>query len=231
MLGCNRESAPDCFKTAGEVTDQRIETGAYDALLLLDNLDIVLVNDSVDYGVITAPKNLIPKIRVENVGGMLKVENKNTCNFVRKLNLKFTLTLHFTQLDSIVNEGVGNIGCTETLSFQKLHIENQGSSGTIDLDLDCDRLDYYIHAGVSDAILRGEATSAYVFHQGGGPFHAEQLNCDQIEVDSRSITNMYVKPISFLGAGINDDGNIYCYGSPADYDLNDVGNGELIFVE
>ena len=62
FCSCNKENAPDCFKTAGEVQTETRYLGSFTKLELNSNLKYELVDTNFCGIEITGPKNLLPKI-------------------------------------------------------------------------------------------------------------------------------------------------------------------------
>jgi hypothetical protein len=228
QTSCNKESAPDCFKSAGkEVTIHR-STGVFENLELEDYIHIELV-DSSDYAVeLIGPSNVLPKIFTEVSGNTLYIRNENTCNFVRSFKKTVTVRIYAPSISHIENHGTGDIRSVGTLYQAYLKLENRHASGTIQLSFEGDSIAIYTHTGVSDVFLSGNALKCELFNQGIGVIDAREMQVEQAFLNNSSINSIYAFSSNYLFSGINFSGNNYVYGHPTLIDEEDSAEGELI---
>ncbi|MEY3398264.1 MAG: hypothetical protein RL220_858 [Bacteroidota bacterium] len=227
-ISCNRENAPDCFQTAGDITTVRRDIAPFTLIDYYDYIQLELVDTNQWFVEITAPTNLIPEIVTESTGGVLTIRNDNQCNWVRSFKNKIIVRIGAPEFTEIENHGTGDIRSVNILTGSRFTIENRHSAGLIDLNVDMDTLSLYMHTGVSDANLRGSVHTAEIFNQGLGLVHAENLASAHVYCNNSSINDIYVRASEYLYAYIRFSGNIFYSGSPSLIDLDNQGTGELI---
>ena len=92
---CDRRNAPDCFQRAGEWTVETREVGAHVTLIeVRDVIDLVLHDHDSFYLEVEGPNNLLNDIETSVVDGKLTIRDHNTCNFVRKLGLRYKVHVY-----------------------------------------------------------------------------------------------------------------------------------------
>ena len=229
FCSCNKENAPDCFKTAGEVQTETRDLGSFSQLELNSNLKYELIDTNFCGIEITGPQNLLPKIDAQLSNGILKIENKNTCNFLRSFEHTITVKLYFDSLTNIQNFSTGNIVSLNELKGSKLVIENKHANGKVELYLNCDTLYCGSPAGVNDTFLFGHVNVAELYSDAFGITHAESLNANEVYINNSSLQPLYANATSYAFVRIEDAGNVVLTQIPNLYDLVRNGSGDLIF--
>ncbi len=228
LISCNSEDAPDCFKSAGEIIQESRSLASFDQLMIEDNFQIEIIQDSIFFVEIEAPKNVLPKLETSVENGVLYISNKNTCNFVRSFKPKLQLRIHAPWIREIQNRGTGDIRSSQTLLFPYLKIENRHAAGTIDLDIIGDSVFAYTQTGVADIILRGKVIKGELFNQGLGSIQAAELQAQELYINNSSINDITGYCSGYLFAINYFSGNITVYGQPSQTDIFQNGNGNII---
>lgn len=229
FCSCNKENAPDCFKTAGEIQTETRDLGCFTKLELNSNLKYELVDTNFCGIEITGPKNLLPKIDAQLSAGLLKIENVNTCNFLRSFEHVITVKLYFDSITNIQNFSTGSIVSLNELKGSKLIIENKHANGRVELNLNCDTIYCGSPAGVNDTFLYGNVNVAELYSDAYGIIHAESLHANQVYINNASLQPIYANATSYAFVRIDDSGNVVLKQTPALYDFVRNGSGELIF--
>ena len=229
FCSCNKENAPDCFKTAGEVQTETRDLGCFTKLELNSNLKYELVDTNFCGIEITGPKNLLPKIDAQLSDGLLKIENVNTCNFLRSFEHEITVKLYFDSITNIQNLSTGSIVSLNEIKVRKLVIENKHANGKVELNLNCDTIYCGSPAGANDSYLKGTVQVAELYSDAYGIIHAESLNANQVYINNASLQPIYANATSYAFVRIDDSGNVVLNQIPNLYDLVRNGSGELIF--
>jgi len=229
LCSCNKENAPDCFKTAGDVQTETRDLGNFTQLELNSNLKYELIDTNFCGIEITGPQNLLPKIDAQLSSGILKIENKNTCNFLRSYEHTITVKLYFDSLTNIQNFSTGSIVSLNELKARKLVIDNKHANGKVELNLNCDTVYCGSPAGANDSYLKGTVQVAELYSDAYGIIHAEELNATQVYINNSSLQPIYAKANAYAFIRIEDAGNVVLKQTPALYDLVRNGSGELIF--
>ncbi|MBX7052856.1 MAG: DUF2807 domain-containing protein [Flavobacteriales bacterium] len=228
---CNKEHAPDCFQKAGETKTIQRKLDEFNSIELRDYLQIELVDSNTYMVEITGPGNLLPEISTEINDGQLKIENHNTCNFVRSFKKKITVRIFAPSFPDIQNFSTGDITTVGKISSSIFKIENRTAAGVINLDLDVDTTVIGTHTGVCDVIVKGESQITQLFNQGVGFIDARDLHTTDAFVNNSSINDVYVNTNGYFFALIEFSGNVYYSGTPNHIDQSVRGEGRVIPIE
>lgn len=231
MISCNKENAPDCFQTAGSYTTVKRELESFNSIELNDYMQIELYDTNAYFVEITAPRNLIPDIRTDVNASQLKIDNKNTCNFVRSFKNKITVRIYAPDFADIQNKSTGDITSINTINCTYFKLENHHASGTIIVILQTDSTLIATHTGVSDCLLRGTSHKTSLFNQGLGIIDARHLLSNESYVNNSSINDVYVNSNGYMYSALYFSGNIYYTGEPGHIDFDRNGTGELIKLQ
>jgi hypothetical protein len=227
FASCNKESAPDCFKKAGEIALVRRNLSAFDKLELQDYLYIELIQSEEHAVEIKGPQNLLSKIETYVDNGVLYISNGNTCNFVRSFKNDIIVKIYSPNINDIQNRGTGDITTPDTLYYPYLKIENRHAAGTVRINIIGDSLDAYTQTGVADFILNGQVLKAELFNQGVGRIDARGLKSHQTYINNSSVNDISAYCTGYLFAINYFSGNIYVTGNPDDQDLVREGTGTI----
>lgn len=231
LISCNKESAPDCFKSAGEETTVRRSIASFENLELEDYIHIELVDSSAFAIELSGPRNVLPKIITEVNENTLYIRNENTCNFVRSFKKLVTVRIYAPKIAHIENRGTGDIRSIGALNQEYLKLENRHASGTIHISFEGDSVAIFTHTGVSDVFLSGTAMKCELFNQGIGIIDAREMLVQQAFLNNSSINSIYAYSSDYLFSGINFSGNNYVFGHPSMIDEEDAAEGELILED
>lgn len=228
LLACNKENAPDCLQSAGEDGVEVRIVSAFTSIELRDYMHFVLVQDSVYKIEVEGPENLLGDVATEVSEGQLKVENLNTCNFVRSFKRTITVRIHAPIFSIVENYATGNVECADTLRGNSLVWNNRHAAGTVKLLTRMDTLKVLSHTGVADVIVNGRVQHAEWFNQGLGTVDGRNCVSAETFVNNSSINDVFVHPSGYFYAFIRYSGNIYYQGSPNFIDQNIEGTGKLL---
>jgi hypothetical protein len=228
IVACNKPNAPDCLQLAGEFGEEWRSTESYDKIEIRDNIHVILMDSSVSKIKVEGPINLIPEITTRIEGGVMIIQNENSCNAIRSYKNQYTVTIYAPKFPAIENAGTGDISSGNLLSIDYLFIENKRSAGKINLHVVADSIRVLNTTGYSDIELRGTCHTSYLFHQGLGIFDASALFTTKTFINSNSINDAHVQFTEYLFAALQSNGNIYYSGPSAQIDADHIGSGSLI---
>jgi hypothetical protein len=231
MISCNKENAPDCFQSAGSYTTVKRELETFTSIELNDYIQVELYDTNAYFVEITAPRNLIPDIHTNVSVNQLKIDNKNTCNFVRSFKNKITVRIYSPDFADIQNKGTGDVKSINTINCTYFKLENHHASGSITLNLETDSTLIATHTGVSDCVLSGTSHKTSLFNQGLGTIDARALLSNESYVNNSSINDVYVHSNGYMYSALYFSGNIYYGGQPGHIDFDRNGTGELIKLQ
>ncbi|MCS7027476.1 MAG: DUF2807 domain-containing protein [Bacteroidia bacterium] len=230
FLSCNKENAPDIFKSTGPIQTQTRFLKGFHSIHVIDHINVEIKQSNEYKAEITAGKNLIPKIKLEVKDSVLYIDNKNTANWVRSYQKDdIKVTLHIPTIKKIYQFGSGKIYNTDTLKGNWVDLEMQ-SSGDIDLILDCQRLvTSHSRRGYGNISVRGKCIQLISVNDGIGRHNSLGLECQFARVETINKGESYAYVPGPLKVRILDAGNIYVTGNPHPIEwLEKRGSGNLI---
>jgi hypothetical protein len=232
FLSCNKENAPDLFKSTGEIKTVTKPLQGFHSLKVFDHIDIELKQGNEYKVEITAGKNLIPKIDFNVTDSLLTIENKNTANWVRnyqKNDVKITLYFPTIKKMRIEQYGSGTIYSKDTLKSNEIGIDMQ-SSGDFDITVDCFRFScVQYRRNFGNIKVKGTCVQLINVNDGTGEFNSMDLHCQYARVETINKGNSYAYVPGPLKVKIADSGNIYISGNPNPVEwIEKKGSGNLI---
>src|SRR5437868_14955643 len=75
-----------CFDSEGKVIMVTRNIAAFHQVELIDNINLILTQDTVEQIKIEAGENLQPNISTDVQNGILTIRNNTACNWIRKLS-------------------------------------------------------------------------------------------------------------------------------------------------
>lgn len=215
FASCDKETAPDCFKRNGEESSITRYTEVFNGISLLSDMDVELVQSQDVRVVFTGGKNLFPKISTTVENGLLELDNKNNCNFVRGYKRKPKLTVYCPSIRSIRNKGVGNISMPNGFSQDSLEVYAE-SVGDIHVNGTFDEL--VVNTGShGDVYVKGAANRFYAYVAGTNYLKAQDLKSQYVYINTNCLGDCYVdlSNTNLFEYTITNSGNIYYSGLPA----------------
>ncbi|MES2800072.1 MAG: DUF2807 domain-containing protein [Bacteroidota bacterium] len=233
LLSCKKEQDRKCLKSTGSDGEKEIVLPSFNRLFLKEQLAYVLVQDTVEKIVIKGGENLLNFVDAKVSNGLLFIENKNKCNFLRTYKKVLTVEIHFVNLINIHYEGSETLTNTGKLNLTWFTLAIEDGGGPVDLNFDAYSVFTIINNGWGDFTYRGTVDYARFEVRSNG-----YCNTYGLEVkDSISVISYTPAPLKInadgakLKAEISWKGDIYYKGitdgSPILYDYNE---GELIYV-
>jgi hypothetical protein len=226
---CNQENAFDCVKSTGPVITQERPISAFQAILIKDNINLILDTTSTQTAIVEAGKNLMAKINFTYKGDTLIIANKNTCEWVRSAKYPVSVTIGTPKENLVlIHEGYGKITSTGTLPVQDLAVFSWEAGGGVDIDIQAKSLTLYSN---SHALMNvtGQVDNAFLWmHKGIGRFHTEALQVQTCTVKHEGSNEIRVHPLNELRVEILQSGSVAYYHEPAKITSYIRGTGKLI---
>lgn len=230
MLSCNRESAPDCFQTGGVDASEHRILSAFDKIELRDYIHYELLQSS-DYAVeINGPRNLLNDIITDVKDGKLLVSNGNTCNFVRSYKRGITVRISAPRFGAIDHFGSGDVSSIDTLNQSRFEMNFRHATGHVNLKLHCDSVSLLMHTGSADCNASGFAKTTELFANGLGFLDASGLNTDNVFIRQSSIQTLKAQATGYMYCLILSRGDVQMFDHPQGADIEDLGSGDLVFM-
>lgn len=231
ISACKKADQRNCFKSIGSETTKTIALPAFDKLLLKEHIEYVLIQDSTDQLVIRGGENLVNFIHFEIVEeNRIKIENKNKCNFLRKLNTKIIVEIHYTEINDIHFEGTESLTNIGTMEIRYLSLLIRDGAGSVKLNIDTPLTFADISHGWGDYTFTGKTEYAEIRARSNG-------YCDVLGLvvrDSLYTSNSTAGTIKVNADGIPLRGEILTNGktmyrgTPSLIDVKITGTGKLV---
>jgi hypothetical protein len=216
LLSCRKENIADCVTSNGpEVVQQRMP-GEFNNLVVYDKFDVTIRRGAEYKLEIKAGRNMLKHIVTRNEGGILYIQNRSTCNFVRGYKRVLEVVVTCPYLRRAENSSVGTMRFEEGYEQDTIVLRAE-SSGDIHLNGNFNQVRTSSH-GNGDVYLNGTSSSLFVYTYGTNFVHAENfLVSDFAFVDTYSIGDCYINGTRLRSLEFNiwKSGNIYYTGNPA----------------
>jgi hypothetical protein len=231
LFSCKKVEDRRCFKSWGEETERIVNLDSFDKLILYEQIEYVLIQDSTDKLVIIGGENMVQLIHWEiDADGLLLIRNKSKCNLLRNLKKKVLVEIHFTRLINIQYEGTEPMTNKDTIQTDYFVLLVRDGAGPVDLSLNAIIISADISHGWGDYTLRGKTSFARIAARSNGFCNAYDLQVtDSIEVSSETVGSIKVNADNIpMNALIYNDGNIYYQGLPSKIYKTINGSGKII---
>ena len=150
------------------------EFGAFNQLHLKEHLSYKLIQDSTNKVLVRGGNNLLNFVEVMAEDGVLTVENKNRCNYLRSYEIP-EVEIHYTKLINILFEGTERLNNEDTLITDYLTLTLRDGAGHMDLNVKAMDINAINTHGWGRLTLRGETQSLRGNLMGDGAFDFSQL--------------------------------------------------------
>ena len=226
LFACKKENNCDCLKRTGDIVKQE-RTVPYLRYFKFGKgkLNCFITNDSSYKVEIEAGNNLIDLIKTEVNGDTLTFSDYNKCNFSRSYKPQINIYLSTPDMAGIIQNGVGTIKSTNTLTGSFLSVETW-SSGDITLDIDCHNFQSHLHKSTALTVT-GKAANHYSSMWHNSTFFGENLKTTTTIVENNTTGNFYCTVDSLLNASIRLSGEIIYSGNPVIHVNDQGGSGKI----
>lgn len=212
LFSCKKENIGDCFKSTGLVQRETRYIEPFDSLVIHKRMNLILVEDSVDFIELEAGNKLLENIITENRFGTLTIENTNTCNWVRSYKIPVNVYLHYTQLQKILVLGSTQITNTDSLKNDSLSIELRDAAGDINLTVSNKYLFIAQHTGANDVTIKGKTRDLLVYSADLGYGDYLKLAAENVFAESNSVADNYFNASETIRLITRNTGSIYFTG-------------------
>ena len=227
LISCKKENMGDCFKGTGTVKKETRILGDFDSIYVDRRLNVILVQDTVNFALIEAGENLLELIDSEVENGKLTLRNNNRCNWVRSYKIPVNIEVHTNNLQHIVMWGASNITNKGTLTFPKLVVEYRDASGNLELMVDNQLMNIIQHTGAGDAVIHGKTEQLTVYMSSLAYGDYTDLNAQNVYVENKSSADCRVLGNQTFTFRLRGDGNIYYKGQGEIVSEEKTGNGVI----
>jgi len=234
ITGCDSESSPDCFKTAGTIIQQEITVANFDKILIYEGVELIIKEGATQNVIIESGTNLIGNVSVEVVNNQLIAKDNNGCNLVRDYGLT-KIIVSSPNIIEIRNSSEQAVRSEGILTYPTLRLLSE--------DYQSDFLnvgDFYVSVnntnltiisnGISNFYIDGQTTNLNVgFFAADSRFEGRNLIADNVTVTNKSSNDMLVNPQLKIEGDIFSLGDVRAFNQPAIVDVTEHYHGRLIF--
>jgi len=225
---CKKENMGDCLKSTGDITTEERVAGQFHRILLEDDINLIITQDTFCKIEIEAGENLIPLVNTVIEGDTLTITNGNTCNWVRSYKNEINVFVTVKDLRILTYSGSGNITSTNTIKTNNFLVEQKSGSGNIDISIDTDTSDMQYHTGAGDITLSGKSEMSFLYNSSNGFLYCSDLQTTKTFVSNSGTGDIYLNVDSSLIAFIHFVGSIFYKGNPSEIEEVNDGTGKLI---
>lgn len=211
------------IKGNGKVVTEKRTTAGYDEIVLTGSFDVVLVSGTEGTITIEGEENIIPHIKVEVIGNVLKISNEKNVQIDTKK--KLIVTVPFEQISSVSLSGSGDVSSKNTIVNPTFKAKLSGSG---DLTLDVKATDFESNlSGSGDVVLTGSSDNFVSKTSGSGDVNAINLTTKNANITISGSGDMKVNCSQSLIARVSGSGDIQYKGDPQSKDTKVSGSGDI----
>lgn len=222
---CRKSEERRCFKSNGKPLTENRSLGVFSKVELNDNINLTIIQDTVDKAAITAPSNLIGFISTDVSNNILTIKNNNKCNWLRSFETNISIVLHTQSLNNLTCHGSGMVQSQGRFTGDSFEINLHDASGKIHITTNLNKLYVKQHNGPAMVNISGESNNTEVYSAGSGFLYLQNLNSNQLTMRHKGTGDCHVRAQQYLHATLEYTGNIHVYGQAQEKYLFDKGEG------
>lgn len=226
---CSKETGP-CFKGSGTSVLEERELSDYKFIVLEDDVNLEITNDSVPRASISFGRKLIKWVTTEVIGDTLYIRNRNRCQFVRSFKDHPTVRVSRNRSRGVMLRGGGNITGIDTIKSTYFMLDSDVGGGSINLLLQCDSTFLYIFSGPTAAKVAGYSKDTWVFSNGMGPINAKELHSKRVYCRNEGSQDISFSASDYAEALCYGIGNIEVWGNPTQIYQEQTNVGKVILI-
>ncbi len=231
FCSCNKDSAPDCFKSNGKEASELRPLKGFNTVEVNNNVITYIFQGNEFKVEVIGPKNLLKKVETTLKDSILVISNKNECAFVRGYKRKIQVMITLPSLKLAKNNSVSEMNISPLFKQDTISLRNE-NSGDIVLS-GAYSIIYVSSHGNGDVRLNGDCKQLLIYTNGLNYIYAQNMSVHEYAyVATLSLGDVYINGtyLKQLDYHIHNKGNIYYTGQPLIYNntFEDFGTGKLI---
>lgn len=196
-------------------------------VILYDNVNLVLAQDSVERIRVEAPEKIEPFITTEIIDQALWIRNRNT-SLLLSPGEKINVYVSVRSLGRLDYHGAGRVSCTNTLKKDYFVVVSADGSGDLFLNLNTIQTQAFNYSDATDFIFRGKSDTCYTYCGPTGTIDYKNFEVKKLGIDYSSIRDAFIQATETLNGRIYYKGNVYYSGNPATTQLASENSGQFI---
>lgn len=236
FTACDKEDAPNCIQTTGNIIQQEIEVADFKELIVYGRIKLFIEQGAEHKVVVEAGENLIAKVSATVENGRLSLRNSDNCNLFRDYN---TTSIYITVPNLIWLQNAGNntVESVGTLNFPVIWLRSLNQENDPEIytngDFKLDLVSEYIRITgdeYSNYFLTGSTDYLNLYiADGDGRFEGADLIAGVVEIQHRGTNKLFVNPQNELKGEIRSTGDVIAVNRPPIVNLPAYYTGKLIF--
>ncbi|OFY05786.1 MAG: hypothetical protein A2W93_14770 [Bacteroidetes bacterium GWF2_43_63] len=228
LFSCQKEKA-GCFSGLGEVvTDTLSIPLGVDNVTAHGRIHVHFIQDSLNIVEVSGGENVVAGIECVFDNNKLRINDNNTCNWVRRLDQVPVVTIHYTTLRYFGAENYYDNLFLKQHQGDTILMEYWTGSGKTKFSGNVEQAYFKVNAGAGGYECAGVSDFLYIYNYGGAKIDCSGLLANNVSVVTGSNNNVYVNCNHSLRGEIRRTGNIYYQGNPLDVQRFGNGSGQLI---
>lgn len=215
----------DKIKGNGNQKTENRTTADYDEIKLQGYFDVDLVAGKEGQISVQAEENLLPYIKVEVEGNILKIYQEKGKNLQPSKGSKILLTVPFENINVVNLSGSGDINTKNQIKTDKFEVTLSGS-GDLNIDVDAIEVEAKL-SGSGDVRLKGKSDKLVAKISGSGDISANDLSSKDVDAGISGSGNIKINCSENLNARVSGSGDIFYSGEPKSKYTKVSGSGAI----
>lgn len=231
ISSCAKDNLNELIHGAGDIKTEKRELYPFSNIIVWDNINLHISQDSNYIALIEAGENLLNNIRTRIEQNTLVISNENTAKWLKYPGEQINVYLSIKTLDTLNIFTSGNVNNTDTINGDKVYVLIKESSGTIELTFNVFRLKVDNTTGTADVCISGKGQDGIFYSAAYGPLDCLGYKSNYTCIQNNSTNNCCVNSEIFLDVIIKKIGNVFYKGNPINVIQNNTGEGNLIKLD
>jgi len=235
FLGCDSESASDCFQTSGNTVRKEIIVPDFKRILVNPNIELVIKQGENTSVLIETGNNLLNEVSVVLEGDRLVLSDTNDCSFFRDFNQTkiFVTAPDIIEIRSATQFDISSEGILRYSSlrlYSETFFEDTGNTtGTFHLDIENTALSVMSNS-IASFFIEGTTEGLSInFPSGISRFDGTNLVVQRVGVFHRGTNKIIVNPQESIRGAIRSTGDVIALNKPPIVEVETFFTGQLIF--
>jgi hypothetical protein len=217
-----------CITQPGAIAKKKLELPLYQTIILYNNINLFLTQDTVAFAEFEAGENILPFLYAEVENKSLIVKNNAKCEWIAKPGISINLYLHVTNLDQVVYNGSGNISSTNRLKANTFYLTSKEGSGNVKLNIETNIIYTNIDRYNASFVLNGSSRYLSGFCDTKGSFDFGNFRVNTMDLWYAGAGDAKIYVLDTIRTVIYQNGNVFLKGNPAFVQKEYRGKGKLI---
>lgn len=172
-------------------------------------------------------EEILGKLKVSVNNGRLKIDmDRQLFKRIRKSNRRLNIYISTPNIETLENNGVGNITFQGKFNSPRLDIFSDGVGNLKAENLDIDQVNVDTD-GVGNISLAGKTNSIIIHSDGIGNVDTQELHAQKAHIVSNGVGNVSCFASEVVEVDASGVGNVTYYGNPKDKNITKDGVGKV----